>query len=107
MQPGERIVIKGDQVGLERKRKPRWRCALPEIVRIDADKRDQGAVDLICFDICYETYGDWMASAHEDLESWEERTACLLDLPGFDADWFARVSQPPFPECRPLVYERR
>jgi hypothetical protein len=28
MQPAERIVIKGDQVGVERKRKPLWRCAL-------------------------------------------------------------------------------
>ena len=84
MQPAERIVIKGDQVGVERKRKPLWRCALSEIVRIDAYKRDQGAVDLICFDIWYETDGEWMVTAHEDLEGWEELTACLRDLPGFD-----------------------
>jgi hypothetical protein len=76
MQPAERIVIKGDQVGVERKRKPLWRCALSEIVRIDANKRDQGAVDLICFDIWYETDGEWMVTAHEDLEGWEELTAC-------------------------------
>jgi len=48
-----------------------------------------------------------MVAAHEDLEGWEELTACLRDLPGFDADWFANVSQPPFAECRTLVYVGR
>ena len=107
MQPAERIVIKGDHVGVERKRKPLWRCALSEIVRIDAYKRDQGTVDLICFDIWYETDGEWMVTAHEDLEGWDDLTARLRELAGFDRDWFAKVSQPPFAECRTLVYVRR
>jgi hypothetical protein len=48
-----------------------------------------------------------MVTAHEDLEGWEELTACLRDLPGFDGEWFAKVSQPPFAEGRTLVYVRR
>lgn len=75
MHPAERIFIKGDQVGVERKRKRLRRCALAGIVHIDACRRDQGAVDLICFDIWYETDAEWMVAAHEDREGWEELTA--------------------------------
>ena len=39
MQPAERIVIKGDQIGVERKRKPLWPCPVSWVVRIDAYKR--------------------------------------------------------------------
>jgi len=108
MQAAERIVVGNGHVGVERRRQAVWRCALEDIVRIDAYKRDQTVVDLICFDIWYETGGEsWMVTAHEDLEGWEDLTAQLRTLDGFDAGWFARVSHPPFAECRTLVYVRR
>lgn len=108
MQSAERIVVGDAEVGVERKRRPLWRCALSDIVRIDAYKRDQITVDLICFDIWYEKDGEsWMVTAHEDLHGWDELTERLRTLTGFDRDWFAKVSQPPFAECRTLVYVRR
>jgi hypothetical protein len=108
MQSEERIIVSDGHVGIERKREPVWRCALSDIVRIEAYKRDQTVVDLICFDIWYEADGvSWMVTAHEDLDGWEDLTARLRDLEGFDGDWFARVSQPPFAECRTRVYIRR
>lgn len=108
MQSAERIVVTDSHIGVEHKRKAIWRCALSDIVRIDAYKRNQVVVDLICFDIWYEADGEsWMVTPHEDLEGWDQLTERLRDLPGFDADWFAKVSQPPFAECRTLVYVRR
>lgn len=108
MQAAERIVVRNDYVGVERKRQAVWRCALEDIVRIEAYKRDQTVVDLICFDIWYDADGEtWMVTAHEDLDGWEELTTRLRTLDGFDAEWFAKVSQPPFAECRTRVYIRR
>lgn len=108
MQSAERIIARNDQVGVERKRKAIWRCGLSDIIRIEAYKRNQIAVDLICFDVWYEADGEtWMATAHEDLDGWDDFTASLRALDGFDLDWFAKVSLPPFAECRTRVYIRR
>lgn len=108
MRTVERIFVRDGQVGVERGRDVLWRCGVADIVRIEAYKRDQGAVDLICFDIWYEADGGpWMVMAHEDLEGWEDLTARLRKLERFDPNWFAKVSQPPFAECRTVVYLRR
>jgi len=107
MAGSERIVVQHDVIRGERDRKPLWQCRLHEIVRIEAYKRNQIAVDLICFDIAFELDGEqWMATVHEDLAGWDSLIAAFRLLADFDRDWFAKVSQPPFTECRTVVYER-
>lgn len=71
-------------------------------------KRDAWTVDLICCDVEVEA-GDCRQTwtSHEEAEGWDELMASLARLPGFDLDWFAKVSQPAFAPCTTVIYERR
>jgi hypothetical protein len=43
---------------------------------------------------------------HEEEVWWPDLMAELATLKGFDPDWFAKVSQPPFAECLTVAFQR-
>lgn len=73
-----------------------------EVLRVEFYKRDELTTDLICCEVTAKS-GD-VYFAHEDKANWPELLRQLSDLPGFDQDWFAKVSQPPFEECSYVAY---
>jgi hypothetical protein len=77
---------------------------LAEVSRVEFYKRDELTTDLIC---CEVTAGGEVHFSHEEERGWDAVVEALRALPGFDPDWFARVSQPPFDESRICAFERR
>ena len=77
---------------------------LTDVERVEFFKRDELTTDLIC---CEVVAGDAVCFAHEAGPGWADLVEALETLPGFDAEWFAKVSQPPFEERRTVVFERR
>ena len=78
--------------------------SLDAVERVEFFKRDQVTTDVICCEIALRDgrFLEW----NEDMSDWPAIIASLERLPGFDRDWFARVSQPPFePSCH-LAYQR-
>ena len=78
--------------------------SLDAVERVEFFKRDQVTTDLMCCEIALRDsrFLEW----NEDMSDWPAIIASLEGLPGFDRDWFARVSQPPFePSCH-LAYQR-
>jgi hypothetical protein len=76
---------------------------LAEIGRVEFYKRDELTTDLAC---CEVAAGGVVHFSHEEAPAWDDLVRDLRALPGFDADWFARVSQPPFAERRICAFER-
>lgn len=77
---------------------------LAEVSRVDFYKRDELTTDLVC---CEVTAGGLVHFSHEESPSWDAFVGALQGLPDFDREWFAKVSQPPFAECRTCAFERR
>ena len=74
---------------------------LPGIDRVTFYKRDEITADLICCDV--EIAGKtW--TFHEELKGWQTLVQHLEGLPGFQADWFAAVSQPPFSTSETIAF---
>ena len=77
---------------------------LADVERVEFYKRDELTTDLIC---CEVAAGDAVYRANEESPGWAELVETLETLPGFESEWFAKVSQPPFEEARTVVFERR
>ena len=67
-------------------------------------KRDELTSDLICCDV---TVGERVWTFHEELSGWDELLGHLKGLPGFRADWFERVSRPPFETNTTVAFQRQ
>ena len=74
-----------------------------EIERVTFYKRDEITTDLICCDV--ETT-DCTWTFHEELNGWQMLVRHLEGLPGFQKDWFAKVSQPPFGTSQMVAFSR-
>ena len=81
----------------------RKRLPLTVIEKITFFKRDELATDLIC---CTVEAGGQVWFFHEDAEGWDALVGYLADLPGFKADWYEAVVQPPFDVSETVAYER-
>lgn len=67
-------------------------------------KRDEITTDLICCDV--EMAGRvW--TFHEETAGWRDLMAHLANLPGFRADWYAEVVDPPFALSETVAYRNR
>ena len=77
---------------------------LADVSRVEFYKRDQLTTDLIC---CEVTANQDVHFSHEEAAGWNVLLDALQSLPGFDSNWFTKVSQPPFAECRTCAFERR
>lgn len=76
---------------------------LERIDRVTFFKRDEITTDLICCEVA--AAGEtWFF--HEELPPWDALLRHLEQLPGFRADWYAAVAQPPFAPCETVAYER-
>lgn len=76
---------------------------LDDITRVTFYKRDEMTFDLICCDV---EKGKSVWTFHEELVGWNSLIEHLQLLPGFRADWFGAVSQPPFVTNETLAFER-
>jgi hypothetical protein len=76
---------------------------LPAITRVVFFKRDEITTDLICVEIEL-VEKTWFF--HEVIQGWDLLIAHLEKLPGFNAEWYALVSQPPFKPSRTVAFER-
>ena len=74
---------------------------LSEIERVTFYKRDELTTDLICCEVRAASR-DWFF--HEEAKGWQLLLDHLAQLPGFNADWFAAVSQPPFERSETIAY---
>ena len=81
---------------------------LNQVCRVVVYKRDEMTTDLICCDVEIDT-GDvpktW--TSNEEASDWDDWMTSLTQLPGFDHDWFAKVSQPVFASSETIVFQRR
>ena len=77
---------------------------LTGIDKVTFYKRDEITTDLIC---CELLFGDTTWSFHEEFVGWDSLIEHLSRLPGFLADWFAQVSQPPFETSEIVAFTRR
>jgi hypothetical protein len=79
---------------------------LGAVSKVTFYKRDELTTDLICCDV--ETKADkpqiWFN--HEESETWQEWLGELAKLPGFDAGWHSKVSQPAFEPGATVAFER-
>ena len=67
---------------------------LGDVERVEFFKRNELTTDLIC---CTIVFGDGgKLFLHEEMPDWQNKIESLAELDGFDQDWFAKVSQPPF-----------
>ena len=66
-------------------------------------KRDELTSDLICCDVSIE---DRVWTFHEEMVGWDDLLNHLTKLPDLHADWFTRVSQPPFEPSATVAYQR-
>ena len=81
--------------------------AFSDIRKVVFYKRDELTTDLICCDVEVEgSDGVVICSNHEESTNWAAWVKRLSDLPGFDTDWYAKASLPPFAQCPSVVFER-
>ena len=78
-------------------------CQLVSINRVTFFKRDELTTDLICCEISANGV-HW--TYHEEMTDWTQLTTELQALPGFAANWFERVSQPPFAASKFVAFQR-
>lgn len=104
--PQRRIVVADDHFEVFRGGESLGGSRFDAIVSIEAYKRDELVTDLICFDILIAAELPMTWFVHEEAEGWPELVEALQRLPGFNTDWHAKVSQPPFAECRVVIYDR-
>jgi len=79
------------------------RLPLHQIKVVTFYKRDQLTTDLICCDV---QIGEQTWFFHEEARGWDLLIRHLAQLPGFRADWYAAVSQPPFSPCITVAFRR-
>jgi hypothetical protein len=77
---------------------------LARIDKVVFYKIDELTTDLLCCDV--EIDGK-VCTFHEEMPGWKELLRHLGHLPGFRADWFASVAQPPFETCETVAFTRR
>ena len=77
---------------------------LTDVAKVTFYKRDELTTDLICCDV---VVGDEVWTFHEELVGWDLLIDHLQKLPGFRADWFAAVSQPPFATSETVAFNRQ
>ena len=81
--------------------------SLDAIEQVEFFKRDEITTDLVCCEIVVRKLGGnetWFF--HEEASSWEDALRLVERLPGFDANWPAKVMQPPFAENRIVAFRR-
>jgi hypothetical protein len=76
---------------------------LADVNRVEFYKRDEVTTDLVCCEVSTATERYF---AHEEAPDWQNLVDYVAQLPGFDRDWYAKVSQPAFAECRTLAFSR-
>ena len=76
---------------------------LAAVERVTFYKRDELTTDLICCEVRVASH-DWFF--HEEAAGWQLLLDHLAALPGFDADWFSSVSQPPFERSETIAFQR-
>ena len=80
---------------------------LANVRRVAFYKRDELTTDLICCDVEVDAdHGPLTWFYHEEGPDWQSWLDDLSSLVGFDNDWFAKVSQPPFERCETVAYVR-
>jgi len=78
--------------------------SLDSVERVEFFKRDRVTTDLIC---CRVTFGgDHWLEWDEDMPDWRGMLALLERLPGFDRNWYSKVSQPPFEPSYHIAFAR-
>jgi hypothetical protein len=81
--------------------------ASDQIRKVTFYKRDELTTDLIRCDVEVDDGGETQVwYNHEETDTWNEWIEALAKLPGFETDWFARVSHPAFAPCLTVAYER-
>lgn len=75
-----------------------------DVIRAEFYKLDQTTTDLIFCDLMFRD--GKLIAIHEDMLGWTDAITGLESLDGFDASWFAKVSQPPFELCNYAAYIR-
>lgn len=73
------------------------------IDRVIFYQRDEVASDLICCDI---TLGDAVLTFHAGLGGWPRLCDYLATLPGFDAEWWQKVTRTPFARNEIVAFQR-
>ena len=82
--------------------------ALADVQSVTMFKRDELTTDLICCEVEVDgSNGRQVHLTHEEAPEWVAWLAEPSNLPGFDADWHAKVSQPVFEACVTEVYRRK
>ena len=81
-----------------------FRISQEEIAAVELYKRDLITIDDVCAHIFLD--GEDVRWISEDMDGWSDAIRWLETLPGFDLDWWPKVVQPPFLECRLRVYQR-
>ena len=82
--------------------------AVNEIRKVVFYKRDEVTTDLICCDVEVEgSDGPVTWFNHEESDDWESWIEELSRLPGFEADWLAKVYLPAFEPRATVAYERQ
>jgi hypothetical protein len=79
------------------------RLPLRRIESVTFYKIDEVTTDLIC---CAVQVDGKVRTFHEDLDGWDLLLEHLAKLPGFDRNWFAQVSQPPFATRETVAFRR-
>ncbi len=82
--------------------------AFDAIEKVEFFKRDELTTDLVCCEIVVNADSRrevWFF--HEEAANWENMLRLVERLPGFDAEWRAKVIQPPFAENRTVAFERQ
>ena len=78
--------------------------ALDKVAKVQFYKLDELTTDLICCELTLDDGGTLFL--HEEMHGWDDQMGRLATLPGFDADWFAKVAFPPFATCHTIAFER-
>ena len=78
--------------------------ALDKVAKVQFYKLDELTTDLICCELTLDDGGTLFL--HEEMHGWDDQMGRLAILPGFDADWFAKVAFPAFATCHHIAFER-
>jgi hypothetical protein len=100
------ILLRPDGFQVTHGPKVIWKVRFDDIERIEGYQRDEIDSDLICLDIQTSDGHSPMGWIHEDIPGFNVLVERLRRLPGFDADWRAKVALQPFAETRTVVYDR-
>ena len=79
------------------------RLPLNRIEAVTFYKRDELTTDLVCCDVLI-SGETWFF--HEEAEGWDLLIKHLEQLPGFRADWYSAVAQPPFALSKTIAFRR-